>query len=209
MIDSAVTPEVVPSAHKDCRRSPQIDEASGRAYVTAMALSAHDIRLAFDALSTELQDIGERSEIVIVGGAALALLFGARETTKDVDAVILTPEAATVRNAVARVADRLHLPEDWLNDGAKGFVVEITLGAVVYESSFLCVRAASTMQLMAMKLAAWRDAVDREDARILLKSIPGSFDEVWDQVAPLVPAAQMDKASYAFEDLWESIHGSR
>ena len=50
-----------------------------------MTLSATDINQAFDALSEELANVDERAEIVIVGGAALVLLFGARETTKDVD----------------------------------------------------------------------------------------------------------------------------
>jgi len=53
----------------------------------------------FDALSGEFEQAGERAEFVVVGGAALVLLFAARETTKDVDAFFLTPEASEVRAA--------------------------------------------------------------------------------------------------------------
>ncbi|MBN1612027.1 MAG: hypothetical protein JW940_35680 [Polyangiaceae bacterium] len=66
-----------------------------------------DITAAFEALSDELGQRSERAEIVVVGGAALVLLFGARETTKDVDACFVKPEASRIRNAAARVADRL------------------------------------------------------------------------------------------------------
>jgi hypothetical protein len=87
----------------------------------AVPLSAVDIRTAFDALSKELAtaDGNDQAELVVVGGAALVLLYGARQTTKDVDAYFLKPAAAIVRGAAARVAGALELPEDWLNDGAK------------------------------------------------------------------------------------------
>jgi len=173
-----------------------------------VALSSADIRTAFEALSKEFVHDRERAEIVVVGGAAVVLLFGSRETTKDVDACFLTPDASHIRAAAARVAQRLDLPDDWLNDGAKGFLVGVTRGAVLYESQFLIVRAASIAQLLAMKLAAWRDAVDRDDARLLLSRMQGSAADVWDLVKPLVPYHQIDKAWYAFQDLWEAIHGA-
>jgi hypothetical protein len=171
-------------------------------------LSSADIKEAFDALSEELSSGADRAEIVVVGGAALVLLFQARETTKDVDAVFLQPNASSVRAAASRVAARLDLPEDWLNDGAKGYLVGVTIGDVLYESPSLIARAATLGQLLAMKLSAWRDALDRDDARLLLSRISGSADEVWASVKPLVSPHQIDKAWYAFQDLWEELHGS-
>jgi Nucleotidyltransferase of unknown function (DUF6036) len=112
-----------------------------------MPLSSADIRRAFDALSAEFEAAGERAEIVVVGGAALVLLFEARDTTKDVDAFFLSPDSSRVRTALA--------------------------------------------QLLAMKLAAWRDAVD--DARLLLSRMPGAAGEVWDLVKPLVPRIRSTK----------------
>lgn len=138
----------------------------------------------------------------------MVLLFAARETTKDVDAFFLIPEASKVRAAAERVAGLLGLPADWLNDGAKGYMVGVTSGELLYESQSLVVRAASLPQLLAMKLAAWRDAVDREDARLLLSRMSGSADDVWQLVKPFVFGHQIDKAWYAFQDLWEALHGS-
>ncbi len=162
------------------------------------------MRSAFTALAKELERGQHHAEIVIVGGAALVLLFGARESTKDVDAYFVSPDASVIRDAVERVAQRLELPNDWLNDGAKGYMVGITTGAVVFESHSLIIRVASTAQLLAMKLSAWRDAIDREDARLLLAQMAGSPEEVWAAVKDFVPPPQLNKASYAFEDLWEA-----
>jgi hypothetical protein len=93
-----------------------------------------------------------------------------------------------------------------LNDGAKGYFVGVTEGAVLYESDWLIVRAASTPQLLAMKLAAWRDVVDREDAKLLLLQMTGLRQDVWSAVGPFVPPPDLNKAAYAFEDLWDSTH---
>ena len=172
-----------------------------------MALTAEDIFRAFAALSEELGHRNERARILVVGGAALVLLFRARESTKDVDAYFLGRDAAVIRDAAEAVAARLELPSDWLNDGAKGYLVGVTVGAVLYESEHLEVRAATTAQLLAMKLAAWRDAVDRSDAKLLLSEMEGSAEQIWSMVRPFVPPHLLDKASYAFEDLWETLHG--
>jgi len=50
-----------------------------------------------------------------------------------------------------------------------------------------------------MKLAAWRDAIDRDDARLLLSKIEGSPEEVWARIEAYVPGAFRDKASYALD----------
>jgi hypothetical protein len=53
-----------------------------------MPLSADDIRTAFAALADELNAEIRHAEVVIAGGAALVLLYGARQTAKDVDCVL-------------------------------------------------------------------------------------------------------------------------
>jgi hypothetical protein len=158
--------------------------------LSAKLLSSALILEALELLADELPS-GEPVEILVGGGAALVLLYGAREATKDVDALaVITVEPATVRSAAVRVADRMGLPEDWL-----------------YEKSALTVRAVAPRQLLAMKLSAWRDDIDIADARLLLSKVPGTGAEVWKSIEPyLVPGREL-KARYAFEDLWELEHG--
>jgi hypothetical protein len=172
-----------------------------------MPLSANDIKRAFEALTGDLQQTDTKAELVIVGGAALVLLFKARDSTKDVDAFFVRPEAATVRLAAEHVAASLNLPDDWLNDNAKGYLVGLSKGDLLYKSEFLTVYAASLPQLLAMKLSAWRDAIDRDDAKLLLQRISGSREQIWTALEPFITKHLLDKASYAFEDLWEVLHG--
>lgn len=144
-----------------------------------------------------------------MGGAALVLRWGARETTYDVDAFVVDPTAArAVRAAAARAAESLRLPADWLNDAAKGFVHGLAVGDVLIRTERLIIRALATEQLLAMKLCAWRDDVDIADATLLLEHL-ASEDRAstWAQVVPyLVPGCEL-KAQYAFEDLWEATRG--
>ena len=75
---------------------------------------------ALEALGEELTERGIHGQLFIVGGAAMALAYSNRRVTKDIDAVF-EPKAA-IYEAAERVAERLGLPEDWLNDGVKGFL---------------------------------------------------------------------------------------
>jgi hypothetical protein len=135
----------------------------------------------------------------------MVLLYDARDSTKDVDAFSLDPDTArALRTAGAAVASQLQLPDDWLNDGAKGYVQGLAPGQVLLELPGLVVRSAAVPQLLAMKLSAWRDDLDVADARLLLSRIPGDREAVWGQVEPHVVPGRELKARYAFDDLWEA-----
>jgi hypothetical protein len=176
-------------------------------------LSRAMILEALEELARELAAIGKkREEIVLAGGAALVLLYNAREATRDVDVCAVISAVSTdgrdLREAARRVAATLALPEDWLNDGAKGYLNGFLPGEVLLDRPSLLVRALGPQQLLAMKLSAWRDDVDISDARLLLPQMKGSREDVWSAVEPfLVPGREL-KARYAFDDLWESVHGS-
>lgn len=85
-------------------------------------MTRDDILGAFTALSTRLESRGLRAELAIMGGAAMVLRYSAREATKDVDAVFLSPTPAALRELAEEVASVRGLRRDWLNDGAKGFL---------------------------------------------------------------------------------------
>jgi hypothetical protein len=174
-----------------------------------VVLSRDDIRRALLALANEFARSSIRCEIAVMGGAAVVLLYGARAATKDVDAVILSPlDPKSIRTAVERVATTLGLPNDWLNDAAKGYVHGLALGDLILDEPSLVVRTLSPHQLLAMKLSAWRDDVDIEDARLLLTKVPTDRDEAWRLVEPHIVPGREIKAHYAFCDLWEAEHGS-
>lgn len=151
---------------------------------------------------------GTKVELLLVGGALMVLRFDARESTRDVDAVILAPrEAAVVRDIALIVAQERDWPDDWLNDGAKGFLQGGNIGDLVLTAPGITVHCPTLGQLLAMKLSAWRDDVDIADAKRLLQEMTEDRAEVWQAVEPyLVPGDEL-KAQYAFADLWEALYG--
>jgi hypothetical protein len=166
---------------------------------------------ALEALASELRaaEMTQPVEIVLAGGAALVLLYNAREATRDVDVCSIDSGSSPVlREAARRVAGSLDLPEDWLNDGAKGYLKGFLPGEVLLDRPALLVRALGPQQLLAMKLTAWRDDVDISDARLLLPEVEGTKEQVWQAIEPFLLPGRELKARYAFEDLWESVYGS-
>jgi hypothetical protein len=153
-------------------------------------------------------DSGLNIELVLVGGALMVLRFHARESTRDVDVAVVAPAAAQkVRELARLVAAEQGWPNDWLNDGAKGYLVGLSAGPVVLSAPGIEVRSPSTAQVLAMKLSAWRDDVDIADAARLLKEMKGDRNETWQEVELyLIPGSEL-KAQYAFADLWEARHG--
>lgn len=176
-----------------------------------MALIARqELIEALEHLGRLAEAQGEKVELVLIGGALMVLAYETRPSTHDVDAVILAPhETYIVRTFAKTVALERGWPEDWLNDAAKGYLVGLSPGPVIFTAPGIEVRSPSAAQLLAMKLSAWRDDVDIADARRLLQEFPPDTDReaVWQEVEPyLVPGSEL-KAHYAFLDLWETLYG--
>ena len=177
-------------------------------------LTRQEIIEALERLGQLAEVRGTKIKLALVGGALMVLRYDAREATRDVDALILAPpEVAIVRELAQTVAAERGWPDDWLNDGAKGFLVGLSSGPLVFAAAGIEVRSPATAQLLAMKLSAWRDDVDINDARRLLQALleempqelPGSRAAIWQAVEPyLIPGDEL-KAQYAFADLWETI----
>lgn len=77
---------------------------------------------ALQALDAECAARGITGELCVYGGAEMVLVFDARESTRDVDAVF--KPKTEIREAARIVSQKLELPADWLNDGVKGFLSE-------------------------------------------------------------------------------------
>ena len=165
---------------------------------------------ALERLGQLAEAQSEMVELMLVGGALMVLAYDARQSTRDIDVVILAPrEAHRVRTLAKKVAAERDWPDDWLNDAVKGYLVGLSLGPVIFSAPGIEVRRPSIAQLLAMKLSAWRDDVDIADARRLLSELRAGRgrEVVWQEVRPyLVPGYEL-KAQYAFQDLWETTYG--
>lgn len=171
-------------------------------------LSASDILAVFAELGQLAASRGESVELLLVGGSAMVLGYQARDTTFDVDAVWESSASTLVRALAAEVATRRSWPVDWLNDGAKGYLTGLSPAQpVVFSAEGIIVRVPEAVQLLAMKLSAWRNVQDRSDASVLLRAArEGSREETWNRVKPYLVAGRELKAQYAFEQLWEEVH---
>jgi len=132
------------------------------------AFGAAELNRLLNDVAEELGRAGERGEIYVVGGSAMALGgYSTARTTRDIDARIDAGHGAVVE-AVRVVARRHGLPTSWLNEQATAYMPTTKdQGArIVFSHRNLIVAAAAPERLLAMKLVAGR-AQDVEDATAL------------------------------------------
>jgi len=116
-------------------------------------------------------------EISLYGGAVFTLVYGSRDATKDVDAVVRQGELG--KTLAAKVAAELGLPDDWLNDDVKQFLAEKEAKRRLPESDFgegIRIVVPTAAYLLAMKLRACRPplpgyAGDYGDIRFLVQKM--------------------------------------
>ncbi|MCK6529778.1 hypothetical protein L6R50_20215 [Myxococcota bacterium] len=137
-----------------------------------LELTRADIRRLLVLLDEELAGAGVRGELYLVGGAVMCLLFNARPSTRDVDAWFRP--SSELREAASRVALRAGVPDDWLNDGVKGFLSPRGDFDPYLELGHLRVFTACPEYLFALKCAAMRLGKgfrDEADVRYLLRAL--------------------------------------
>ncbi len=83
-------------------------------------LEKDDIERGLRGIDDRARRAGVLIELSMYGGAVLSLVFNARVSTRDVDAVV-NGDPTLVRRFAAEVAEEEGWPDDWLNDGVKGY----------------------------------------------------------------------------------------
>ncbi|MCE7982747.1 MAG: hypothetical protein DYG89_16305 [Caldilinea sp. CFX5] len=159
-------------------------------------LSKDEIVVALQRLGELAQNQNLEVELLAVGGAVMVLAYEARLSTHDVDAIVIAPREVRIVHELAKeVAQELNWPQDWLNDGAKGYLIGFTEGPILWRAPGILIRRPTAAQLLAMKLSAWRDDVDIADAMRILQEMTGDQVTIWQQVEPhLVPGRELKHA---------------
>jgi hypothetical protein len=165
-------------------------------------LAKEQILLYLRALAEELSKSGVKGEICLYGGSVMCVAYDARPATRDVDAVFAP--SRQIREAAKKVAETYELPEDWLNDAVKGFVVAHPR-RILLDLPSLQVFIPEPDYLLAMKtLSARVDGTDKTDVVFLIgKMGVKSPQEVFDILAKYYPNEQIKPATqYFIEELF-------
>lgn len=158
-----------------------------------------------NALNEKLHQQDVRGEICLYGGAVMCVVYDARPSTKDVDAVFHPAEI--VREAARGIAREYGLPDDWLNDGVKGFLVDHPK-KVFLNLSHLSVMAADAEYMLAMKsLSARIDGTDGSDIRFLIGELGiSSINEVFGIIDKYYPRRIVKPATQFFlEEIFDEM----
>ena len=125
-----------------------------------------EIIAVLTALGRRLDERGLVGDMYVVGGAAIALAFAARRSTRDIDAVF-EPKMA-IYEAAAELSAELGLPVGWLNDAVKGFLAgDDPMAAPILDVPGLRCMVASPQMLLALKVLAHRVGENEDDVRLI------------------------------------------
>ena len=161
-------------------------------------LSKDDILKYLEEINIHLKAAGKQGEIIMCGGASLACIYNARNSTYDIDA--LFEPAEDIRKIIGTIASEHDLNGDWLNDGVKGFLNKKMTSSIYKEYSNLKVYSIDADCLLALKITSARtNSKDMDDSIWLMKHLDiKSFEEAIDIVEKYIPKARRTATSYFF-----------
>jgi hypothetical protein len=164
--------------------------------VSEPLLDRETITEALRLLGERLAFRGVVADLYVFGGAAMALAYDLRRSTRDIDA-LFTPHGVVSSEAQA-VALELGLPRWWLNEQASAYVAPgaDTEAPLVFDHPGLRVHAASARHLLAMKVLAGR----RRDVDDILRLVhhlglrtPAEVGAVCGEVFPDEPVPERSR----------------
>ncbi|MCY3562563.1 MAG: hypothetical protein F4W94_02975 [Acidimicrobiia bacterium] len=168
----------------------------------------------FQQVDAQLCELTDRNhDVMIAGGAAVALLWDNRRITNDVDVVSegMTP---LLRSAIARVARDYDLEPGWFNDAAKLHAPALPVDnpIPVFDGERLRVYAVPARYALAMKLVSARD-VDKWDIPALLSAsdietreeLYRLVQDAYPSQMKMIPAA----TTYIIDQAWKAHQQSR
>ena len=120
-----------------------------------------------EELNSRLININRQCEITIFGGAAMALVYEAREATRDIDAKYRS--SVELRRLIKSISDDFGMDEDWLNNDGEHYVTDRMPASLYLDYENLKVFTLNADCLLAMKLTAARmDSNDLDDSVFLM-----------------------------------------
>jgi len=182
-------------------------------------LTKHDILRGLTKLDAMAKEASVIVDLSIYGGAALAIAFNIRHATRDVDAVVRgNPDF--VGQAAAKIAKEEGWPDDWLNDGVKGFTsgneqMQLMVGFEASTSGGLRIHIPTPQYLFAMKCMAMRpEGIDGSHDISDIKALAVAADiksaeDALALVSSFYPASRIPpKVMFGVEEIMEQLAAS-
>jgi hypothetical protein len=157
-------------------------------------LSKSQITNALNRLGALAHERDAILEISLYCGAVFTLIYGSRDNTKDVDAIVQPSDLA--RTLAAQVAVEQGLSDDWLNADVRFFLADVEAKRRLNGDEFgpgLQVSVPTAAYLLAMKLRACRAPQpghkgDYEDIQFLVRKMeigsPAEAEKIFDRFFP-------------------------
>ncbi len=132
------------------------------------------------------QKLAQPERLVLCGGMAVALAFGGKRQTYDLDVIGPLPLSQDLRSKVIEVAKEVGADPEWLNDSAKGFVDYLPMDwqsrLVSVDLGFknLTIQSIGKPDLIMMKLRASRErdladievmTITKDDVKIIVANL--------------------------------------
>lgn len=172
---------------------------------------------ALNKLGDLLKQKGKRLELVCCGGIVSLLYHSSRQTTHDVD--VLFPNNPALASMLKELVDQVgeefgleHGPRDkWFNDSISFIGLQSKSNTIVFQHSYLTLKAADWHEMLAHKLTAFRGARDINDAEHFLKEIkPKDKQAIFNKTSeyrPFVPSIPDKQFEIRFNQIWEKVYG--
>lgn len=151
-------------------------------------------------------------DVILIGGAAMILHYGSRRATHDIDILLVRGNAADLRQAIRAVASQHGLPENWINEAAKGFADILPrdfyhrLIPLDLAYRYLRLYVVGRPEQVAMKIVALREQ-DMEDLELLFPSMSETDKQVLLDIMQHVATFRVDWAQriryFLLEQGWE------
>lgn len=134
-----------------------------------MTTPTQAISKALELLNEELALKGENRDLIACGGGVLSVMGVISRQTRDLDVITPTIDSLLLDCAM-RVANKLGLDPEWLNNGPSGFIRDLeknweTRTEIIFSGKNLTVRTLGRRDFIATKLQGLcdRDEFDLED----------------------------------------------
>ena len=171
-------------------------------------MNAEDIEKKLKLLNDKMKEKNIYGEISLVGGAVMCLCYKSREVTKDIDG-IFEPKSL-IYECIGDIANELQIPDNWLNDGVKGFLSEKAKFKEHFKFSNLTVNVAEPEYMLAMKCLSARveNTNEIEDLKYLIKLLNlRIYEDVENTVLKYYPANRfLVKTKYLIMEVLESVY---